>query len=155
MYILTYGVFSPPLLQCDVCVSLNPRAGEILDSTAGIANPVNTGIANKGTHMDIFELANMGIVAPDDYGKGDDGEGSGEQLASVVAYATGLVNEQLAKTQSKTQAKQASDAAFAKVSIVGADGFMIDFKLHCLGKHSHGRAQTEVWAFQLKDDHTH
>ena len=117
MYILTYGVFSPPLLQCDVCVSLNPRAGEILDSTAGIVNPVNTGIANKGTHMDIFELANMGIVAPDDYGKGDDGEGSGEQLASVVAYATGLVNEQLAKTQSKTQAKQASDAAFAKVSI--------------------------------------
>ena len=70
MYILTYGVFSPPLLQCDVCVSLNPRAGEILDSTAGIANPVNTGIANKRwvPPMSIFELANMGIVAPDDYG---------------------------------------------------------------------------------------
>jgi hypothetical protein len=50
--------------------------------------------------------------------KGDDG------LASAVAFATGLVTEQLTKTQTK----QASDAAFAKVSIVGVDGFMIDLK---------------------------
>jgi hypothetical protein len=39
-----------------------------LDSAAGVANPVNMGIANMGTHMDTFELANMGIVAPEDYG---------------------------------------------------------------------------------------
>ena len=58
--ILTYGVSPPPLLQCDVCTALNPRAGEILDSDAGVAN--------MGTHMDTFELANMGIVAPEDYG---------------------------------------------------------------------------------------